>query len=294
MLKIERANHYFTISSEIRPVLYCNSGDEVEFETLDCFSNKLIPEGATFGKDNPKQSNPVTGPLFIKGCNEGDTLQVEILEISLGSTGIAVTGPINDTFAEHLSEIKTHRVKVASDKIMLPNGVLVKARPMIGTIGTTPSVEIPSLKLGEHGGNLDCSDITVGTTLLLPVFVDGGLLYMGDLHAVMGDGELAEGGLEIDGRIKVRVTVIKGQRHPLPMVFSESHIGVIGLGGNLDFAVDAATEKLFTYMVESLKVPAEEANYLIGLCAEIKVGQCVNDLKSVVVKLPRLVINKPY
>ena len=62
----------------------------------------------------------------------------------------------------------------------------------------------------ENGGNMDIKQMQVGTTLLLPCFVDGCLLSIGDVHFAQGDGEVSGTAIEMDATVTVKVDVIKG------------------------------------------------------------------------------------
>jgi len=100
MIKIGSNIHTFKMSPYSENKSICESGDIVTFETLDCFCNCFLTESAVFGVDNPKYSNPATGPLYIKNARCGDTLKIEIMDIQLGNTGVLVTGPVNRYFED--------------------------------------------------------------------------------------------------------------------------------------------------------------------------------------------------
>ena len=109
---------------------------------------------------------------------------------------------------------------------------------MIGVIGTAPEGEkgIPTITPGKHGGNMDCKKITAGSTLYLSVNVDGGLLSMGDIHALMGDGEVFICGLETAGEITVKISVLKNTKLPVPFLYSEGKVMTIQSAETLDKA----------------------------------------------------------
>ena len=90
-MKIDKENHVFNMSPYNQPAATCNSGDVVVFETMDCFSNALIPENATFGEDNLKNNNPATGPLYINNAKVGDTLKIDIIDIEVGDVVIYIS-----------------------------------------------------------------------------------------------------------------------------------------------------------------------------------------------------------
>ncbi|GAB6109418.1 hypothetical protein [Fusibacter bizertensis] len=92
MIIIDKSNHIFSMNKDNLPAQFCKSRDIVTFETLDCFCNNFIPSNTVFGRDNPRESNPAIGPLYIEGCEVGDTLKIEILDIELGDGEIGECG----------------------------------------------------------------------------------------------------------------------------------------------------------------------------------------------------------
>lgn len=285
MMRIDKANHIFNMSISNAPAQFCHSGDIVKFETMDCFSNVFIAEGTEFGVDNPKNSNPATGPLYIYDCQIGDTLKIEILDIEVGEVGIFVNGPVNALFENYFEKFTINRIKVKNGVVKLSSHVVVPARPMIGVIGVATEGELSTGLPGIHGGNLDCNDICKGSTLYLPVFAEGGLLAIGDLHALMGDGEIGECGLEIEGMVTIRVTVLKGKRIAAPILETEDFIEIIGLGSTLEEASQNASRHMLDYMIQELNMSENDAAIRLCLCGNLKICQHVNSVKTVAMRM---------
>lgn len=290
VIKINSNNHTFKMSQHNESITICESGDIVTFETLDCFCNCLLPESAIFGVDNPKYSNPATGPLHIKGAKYGETLAVDILDIKLGEVGIHVSGPVNKIFDDRVKDFKINRMRVENDIVRLTSKLTISSKPMVGIIGVAAKEDISTSLPGVHGGNLDCSDISKGATVYLPILVDGGLLVMGDLHALMGDGEVGECGLEIEGEVTVKVTLIKGKSISSPRVETDDYLGIIGLGNTLEDACEHASKEMLKYLIEDLNIDKHEASKIISLCGDLKICQIVNDIKTVEMRLPKRII----
>lgn len=287
MIKIQKDTHLFKMSPLSDNVTKCESGDVVVFETLDCFSNTLLLESAVFGVDNPKSSNPATGPLYINGASSGDTLKIDILDITVGDIGIFISGAVNKIFDSHLSELKVNRIHVEDDIVNLSAKHRVKSKPMIGVIGVAAIEAISTSLPGIHGGNLDCNDICKGSTVYLPILVDGGLLSIGDLHALMGDGEIGECGLEIEGTVTVRVTVIKNTSISSPRIETEDMLGIIGLGHTLEDACEHASQEMLKHMINVLNMDSHEASKILCLCGNLKICQIVNQVKTVMMKIQK-------
>jgi len=116
-----------------------------------------------------------TGPVFVENAKQGDTLIVEILDISIEKKGVMVTIPKQGVLPKRRFKPLTKIVEICEDRLCFDSAVWLRANPMIGTIGVTPTASIRTGSLGRHGGNMDIKDLTISPKLYLPVFVDGAL-----------------------------------------------------------------------------------------------------------------------
>lgn len=207
MNKVLKDNYIYTFSKNNKPALYCDDNDIIDVYTLDCYSNMYRSENDRC-KLASIHSNPATGPIYVNGAKPGDVLKVEILNIKVDNVGFICTfkgcGALRDR-----TELRTKTFEVKDDKVKF-NDLTIDINPMIGVIGTAhESLEISSGKSFDCGGNMDSNIITKGSTVYFPVRVDGALLAMGDIHALMGDGEISGTGIEISGVITIKVSIIK-------------------------------------------------------------------------------------
>ena len=248
-LRVPAAAHQFVFDAGAPPAAVVDSGDVVLIETLDCFSNKLTADTPPLRDDRDVlehiggRYNPVSAPIFVRDAEPGDVLAVDILDIALGRRqGFAVTHVAHDwakafggpAFADAVAPEMTI-AEIDGTTLRLPIGgltVTCKARPMIGTIGTAPAGEPASSLIYSpaHGGNLDCPMMRAGATVLLPVNVPGGLLSLGDVHALMGDGEVTGTALETSADVTVRIRLLKRTDTALttPRLTDSEGIGSIG------------------------------------------------------------------
>lgn len=139
---------------------------------------------------------------------------------------------------------------------------------------------------GAHGGNLDCKEITSGSSVYLPVSVKGGLLSLGDLHALMGDGEVCICGAEVSGTVTVR-TGLMDTFLPTPCVETEDAIHFIAEGRTLDECQGKVLRKAHVFLTKILQVKPNEAARIMSLLGDLKVCQVVNPLKTMRFSLPR-------
>lgn len=254
MIRISSDHSVIALGPGLPPAATVKSGDTVIFETLDCFANQIVCESQRMGDIDETNANPATGPLFIQGAEPGDTLKVEILSIKLDDhavicelPGEGITGKTVDTESVKILPI-TGDGAVFSDSLTLP------LRPMIGVIGTCPADESISTETPDyHGGNLDCVHIAEGAAIYLPVLVEGAMLAIGDLHAVMGDGEVCVCGAEIAGEVTVRVTVEKSNRLPTPFVVTEEACMTIFSAETLDEAGEHAVFRMRDFLIADRK-----------------------------------------
>src|SRR5699024_5438769 len=127
--------------------------------------------------------------------------------------------------------------------------------------------------------------------LYLPVNVEGALLSIGDAHAAMGDGELVVCGLEVPARTTVKVTVIKGQKYPLPFLVDSDHVMTLASEDTLDAASERAALNMQQFMVEHLGMNHVDAGLYLSIGADLKVCQVVNPKKTARVELPKSVLD---
>lgn len=276
-----------------KPAGYCKSGDTIVFETRDCYDNTITSSERPLG-DREGLSNPVTGALYIEGAEVGDILKIEIEDIKLRSWGVMRSSTTAGVFHEKYEKREAIIFEVKDNKIYFDDKLILDADPMIGVIGTAPVEKegIPTTTPGKHGGNMDCKKIVKGSTIYLPVNVKGGLLSMGDIHALMGDGEVFICGLEIAGEITVKVSVLKNIKLPTPFLHSRGKVMSIQSAKDLDKAGDMAAKEMFEFVKEATKQDDVRTGMLMSLLSDMAVCQVVDPLLTVRVEFPLDVLEK--
>ena len=203
----------------IEPVLEVEDGDVVELEVRDASGGQLDRDSRRRrGRDGLREANPVTGPVFVRGARPGDALAVEILELRPRDWGWTAIIPGFGLLADEFPDpwLRISSVDAAAGAVDFLDGVRLPYEPFPGTIGVAPR------GAGEHsivppsrwGGNLDIKHLRAGSTLLLPVGVEGALFSVGDTHAAMGDGEVCGTAVEAPMEIAVRLRLQRGARCP--------------------------------------------------------------------------------
>lgn len=287
--KVITADHViYEFSKHNEPCQKATLGETVIFETLDCFGGQIREENDTFDKVGWDKINPATGPLFIEGANPGDTLAVQILDISVNSPGIMVAVPEMGALGHRIKKSATYLVPIKNGLAHMPTGLILETQPMVGVIGVAPEHgSIPCGTPGPHGGNMDTKIISKGSTVYLPVNVPGALLALGDLHALMGDGEILVCGIEVSGKVTVSTHLIKNYTLPCPVVETDQAFYTIWSEETLD----KATEKLLDLTVNLLSQATgwslEEATLMLSARGNLEISQVVDPLKTVRMEIPK-------
>lgn len=299
-IRISSKTCVLAMSAENAPVARVPQGEPVIFETLDCFSNTLQDEATPFTSVSWDCINPATGPVWVEGAEAGDILRVDILDIELDDHGVVASAPGFGEMPDTVLE-RTRLVPLRDGKALFQwkraDGSVIEEElpidPMIGVIGTAPaSGSVPTGTPDAHGGNMDCKRITQGATLYLPVNVPGALFAMGDMHAIMGDGEVVVCGLEISGRVTVKFSVIKDRNWPLPMLVQRGDFMTLASAKTLDEAARMATQNMQRFLVDELALEPTEAAHLLSIRGELRICQVVDPLKTARMELPVELLEK--
>jgi amidase len=242
------------------PVARLRPGNILEANSLDCFGNAIKKPGDTLALT--KGDNPLTGPFFIEGAEPGDTLVVHILDLQVdGDQGLGAFAPgfgaLNQTNytpmlhaplpekiwfypIDQASNTATFQALDSNYKVKIP------LHPFLGCIGVAPAggEARSSIVPAEFGGNMDAPEVSTGNTLYLLVNVAGALLYFGDGHAVMGDGEIAGTAVEVPMKVRLQVDVVKGKHSNWPRFENDKEIMAAGIYRPVDDAVRIAFTEL--------------------------------------------------
>ena len=287
MKNLNTDNVISAMNCEHKPAMHVNVGDVFSVNTLDCFSNKLRSEDETMAKLSADDMNPCTGPIYIDGAVRGDILKVEILDIKVGDHGVMLSDAAAFNKYGAGETAKSIHVKVADNKIYLTDDVILDAKPMIGCIGTAPENDaVLTTVPGFHGGNMDNAKITAGSALYLPVFHDGALLSLGDLHAAMGDGEVTGCGIEIFGEVKLRTEIIKDVSMPLPAVINNGIFMTVASAETLDDAAEHSVKMMLECLTKLGEVTVDDAWKIVGIVANVRICQIVNALRTARCEVP--------
>lgn len=266
----------YEFSRHVEPRLRIQPGDEVIVESEDAFSGQIRTNDDRRCKVKEPRSNPQTGPIFVEGAEPGDTLAVTIHEIKPLIGQCATRTGEARMMTEWLGTDCPHGAHVCpitdgvihwSEEIKIPYA------PMLGCIGTAAAWGSPTtLPAGNHGGNMDLVEVAPGAAVYLPVFVPGGLLYLGDAHAAMGHGELSASGLEMPAETRITVDLLKGQTIVGPRVETPDEIMAVATGLPMERASAEAFSRLILWMEQDFGWNRWRAFDLLTHVARMSVG----------------------
>lgn len=281
MKTVSRKSIIYSFNPEHKPVEHVGLGELVTIETEDAFGGQIKSESDSANMLDWSRVDGATGPLFVENAKPGDTLVVEILDIRMPKKGVIVTVPKCGILAEKRFKPSTRIVEIDRSHVRFQE-VRVKTDPMIGTIGVTPKRgEVPCSSLGNHGGNMDVKELTAGTRLYLPVFVEGALFAAGDIHAVQADGELCVSAVEVPGEILLRFSLIEARKPQWPILETRDSYAFLACGEKLDEAAKLATQAAVEAFMREYRWSFETAYMFGSLAIDLRINQVVDPKKGV-------------
>jgi amidase len=290
---INRSQPIYAFSKEHAPILTVNSGETVIIETYDCFENQITSADSTYESLDWSKVNPATGPIFVEGAEVGDVLEVTIDDIKIEDQGVMAVSPGMGVLGGKITDFEAKLIPIENEKAIFNENIHIPLNPMIGVIGVAPQDEPISCGTpGSHGGNMDNKMITKGTTLYFPVFQQGALFALGDLHAAMGDGEICVTGIEIAGQVTVTLEVIKGKSICNPVLETEEFIGTIASANTIDEAVKLSVEDMVELLKDKLNLPLSEVTMLLSAVGQTQICQVVDPLMTTRFLVPKWVLEK--
>jgi len=282
---------HFTWDVRHERVMAIDSGDVVVVHTRDVSDNQITPTStaSTLATLDWERVYPLSGPIFVDGAGPGDTLAIEILDIHTEGWGWAA---ILTGFGLLADDFKTPYLRIFDltngDAAYLRDDIAVPIEPFFGTMGVCPAGASKRAVMppGVFGGNMDTRQITRGTTLYLPVQVEGALFSCGDAHAAQGDGEVCVTGIEAPMYAALRFTLQKGRRIPAPQFVTPGPLvprvnnggwyGTTGVGPDLYKAAQDAVRAMIAHLSETYHLSAEDAYVLASLCVDMKISEIVD------------------
>ncbi|SDR47101.1 Acetamidase/formamidase [Rhizobiales bacterium GAS113] len=294
--------HWGFFDAKLPPALTIPNGGRVTISTVSGSSESLpapplvIPPQLTaiHAKVTPKlQGHICTGPVAVEGAKAGQTLQVDIEAIEpFYDWGYQVVRPLAGALPDDFAESRLFHITLdrARKSWRLPWGQEVPLAPFFGVMGTAPPAGwgmVSTLPPRRNGGNLDNKELVAGTTLYLPIFVDGALFSVGDGHGAQGDGEVCITAVETGLTGTFRLTLRDDMKLEWPLAETPTHMITMAFDPDLDDCVVIALRQMLDLVCARTGLDRYQAYALASLAADLRVTQVVNGNKGVHVMLEK-------
>jgi amidase len=270
--RLQKEQRGFAFDRTIPLVLEIDSGDTVTFETGDAAYERLS-KGESVEAIGLENFNAVTGPVVVRGAQPGDALRIEILDVQV-TRAWSVWLPKFGGLGAYSNDTKVKQIALHDGRAYISESLSVPIRTMIGCIGVAPAEGKGSTFMPAYpfGGNMDLREMEAGTTLFLPVQVEGGLISMGDLHAAMGVAEPTWVSLEAAGSATLRISLEKNR----PLKFPRLRVGgstyCLGMADTLEKAYQIALDEAYDLLVNDWKLDAFDAYAYASASVDMKLG----------------------
>jgi len=303
-------------SAKTKPVLTIKSGERVKIDTVSLSNIPDDPEAffkeAGISLENPavqdilalkaegkkrglNMRGPLTGPIAVEGAEPGDVLEVRVLSLKFradyGMNGARPggTGPLGDITPRPWS--KMYRIDPARNRAIFSPTIEMPLQPHLGQMGVAPPPEMGDLPSGPptmvHGGNFDLREITVGSSLYLPVHVAGGIFTTGDPHALQGNGEVTGTTIECNIEGILQFIVRKDLKLKVPRIETPTHYVTIGIHDDLDGAMRVATLEAQEFLKEKEGMDFFASYSFISLGADFCITRALKPGQMIHVLIPK-------
>jgi len=290
---------YNTFSFAHPPALRIKPGERIVTKTADAagvdWNGKQVAQGP----------NPQTGPFFVEGAEPGDMLVVSIEKIDTNRT----TGYSSSLLAPYAvdpaaliarADREPRRANWIIDKakgtVRLDGddigGLELRLRPMLGCVGVAPARKeaVATSTPGPFGGNMDYAGMNAGVKVMLPVYEPGALLFIGDGHALQGEGEVVGTGIETSMDVEFSVQLVKKKALQWPRLENDTYVMVLGSERPLLQALQHATSEMHRWLMQDYGLSERGASTLMGQTLEYEVGNVVDPHFTVVAKMRKSIL----
>lgn len=279
----KKSHRVHVVGGDWTPAAKVNPGEMFAIRTLDASGNQITEAIRTPAELDPDALFPATGHIQVNGVRRGDGVGIEVVDLQPVSTGHLWTrpglgfGPAPDF---HVRAVRTDDLLLDLGAHRLP----LRARPHAGAIGVAPADPTPARDVGAYGGNIDTFHLRPGATLWLTAQQDGAGIFAADVHASIGDAEICGTGVEAEATLQLRV-LHHDWAPPVPVVVDDGRVWVIGIGDNVESALETAVRFVHASVSDGLGVNHADAYLTVAALLQVEVCQVVNPHRSVAVSV---------
>jgi acetamidase/formamidase len=287
-LSAERVHYAW--DNSLPPLLEIDAGDTVVFQTRDSSDGRNRPP-VTLAEAlaRPRSpGHPLTGPIYVRGAEPGDALEIEVLALETGPWGYTIIAPGVGLLPDDYREPVLFHWDLTRDPVPFVRGVRIPKEPFLGVMGVALAEpgSFSTMPPRRNAGNVDVKQLTAGAKLWLPVLVPGALFSCGDGHAAQGDGEVCVTAIECEMTATLRFDLRKGAGPPelqfetagplSPRTNTAGYFATTGHSPDLLEAARQATRHMIEHLVNACGFTRKEAYMLCSVAVDLRVSEVVD------------------
>jgi len=305
----DKTVHMGVFDTTLEPILKVDSGDTISYvNTWTHFLNKMQPGVpvdalAKIRVDNPGMGpHSIIGPIYVNGAEPGDVLEVRYKRIQpldwggvFNNPGSLGTGILAKDYPE--GQVKYLKLDMTRMTAEFNPKIHVPLKPFQGTLGLAPPDGFypplrpgvtSSVPPGPHAGNVDLSEMSEGTTMFIPVWKPGALIFTGDSHAVQGDGEICLTALETGMKeLRIQVILHKQKNFAWPIAETPTHWIPLAMDKDLNVAMAQAARNAIDFLSARAGLTKLDAYALCSIAVSFRVTQVVDITRGVHAMIPK-------
>jgi len=294
-LHVGRHQKHQKWSRHVSPAVTVSSGDVVTFDAIDGSNGQIDKQSdkSVFNSFDFELADPVFGPVFIRDAEPGDVLRIDVLSLEMTDWGWSAIMPGFGLLADEFPDpdLKIWNLRPETGYAVFKDGVHIPLRPFLGIMGVAPAMdgEFSTIPPTDAGGNVDCRDLTVGTSVYLPVFVPGALFSCGDGHAAQGHGEVCGTAIETPLKATLRFNVCKNQPWvtaphyqtapetiQIYQIADRGRYTTMGIDSDLLEAAKKAVRYMIQWLVATKGLCRNDAYMLASVAADLQIAELVD------------------
>jgi amidase len=280
MRRLTRDRFVSELSKGNPPAYSVEDGETILVETPDCHGGFVERDGTL--RPGAPGPNPSTGPLEVRGSQPGEALGVAIHEVKPADWGFVGGGE---------GEAGFMIVRIEGGAAVYPWGLQLPVNPIIGAIGVAPPGDpVPMTTPSDWGGNLDTADVCAGATVYLPVAIPGGMLALGDVHALQGDSECCGTGIECAAEVTLTVKRVEDPLWPSVYLVRDEKLMIFAHGETVDEAAWGVVDQMAKLLAKLTGLSDLDSRRLLSTAGDVRISQMVNPRKTCRAIIPRQAI----
>jgi amidase len=288
-----RTWYLFDVNPATPPVLTIDPGQEVTLEVRGAFADirdiQDVPTPFTPACDGHPLA-PIAGPIHVRGAEPGDTLVVELLEITPTGDGVNAILRKFGVLPDDFPDPHAVAVPVRDGHAWFGGRIPIPLAPNLGTVSTMPPEGYRPSYAGPYGGDFDQKDARAGSRIHLRVMVPGALVFFADPHAAISDGIICGTGVECGARVRARILLDRRRHLERPIIEVDDTVQVLGFGETVERATEDCSRAAVDHVAAVTGLSRREAYMLLSIVGELRVGTSPRPVMAARLIIPRAIL----